>query len=345
MTTPPEQGAILAMDLGGTALASGLVRPSGSILAARCAPVDREGCGDGVIQTLLAAAQDLRREAEQIGEPVLGVGLGLPGAIDVRTGVIGEDIQNLPALRGRPIRRILQEQLGLPAAVDNDVNALLLGEWMFGEARGASHAAMLAAGTGVGGALIVHGRLVRGASGYAGEIGHIPVELNGRPCFCGSRGCVKTYASGPDIADQARELARNGNSPTLLALAGGDPARIDPPLVFAAAAAGDPGAGGVVARAAQALGAAVATLVNLCNPEVIVLGGGVFEAGAILLDPMRRWTERYAFAAPLRRTRIVRSSFRKTGGIRGAAALFLCEHRPPGEECPPPPPTVGLDAP
>ena len=336
MTTPPEQGAILAMDLGGTTLSSGLVRPSGSVLAARCVPVGRDGGGDGVVRLLLAAAEDLRREAEHIGESVLGIGLGLPGAIDVRTGVIGEDIQNLPALRGLSIRRMLQERLGLPVAVDNDVNALLLGEWMFGEARGASHAAMLAAGTGVGGALLVHGRLVRGASGYAGEIGHIPVELDGPPCVCGSRGCVKTYAAGPDIADRARELARSGHSPGLLALAEGDPARIDAPLVFTAAAAGDPGALGVVAKAAQALGAAVATLVNLCNPEIIVLGGGVFEAGAVLLDPVRRWAERYAFAAPLRRTRIVRASFSKAGGIRGAAALFRYERgRPPGGGVPP----------
>lgn len=165
----------------------------------------------------------------------------------------------------------------------------------------------------------------RGAGGYAGEIGHISVELDGRDCFCGSRGCIKAYASGPDIAAQARDALPEDHVSILLELAGKDPDRIDAPLVFAAATRGDPAAVSVVAKAAQALGAGVGTLINLCNPEIVILGGGVMEVGEILLEPVRRWAGLYAFEAAYTRTRIVRSTVSKESGVQGAAALFLYE--------------------
>jgi glucokinase len=131
--------------------------------------------------------------------------------------------------------------------VDNDVNALTLGEWTFGQARGFRHVAMIAVGTSIGGGLILNGELVRGAGGYGGEIGHITVDLDGPDCFCGSRGCLKVFASGADIARQARHLLRPNRPSVLVELAGGDPERIDALLVFAAAARGDPTAVTVVA--------------------------------------------------------------------------------------------------
>jgi len=324
---PDDGGVVLAVDLGGTTLAAGLVRPSGDILAQRLAPTARRGRGEGILQNLLETVSELCDEAQRVGLPIRGIGLGLPGIINTEAGSVGGEIQNLPELRGLPIRRILQERFDLPVAVDNDVNALVLAEWFFGAGRDCRNLAVIAVGTGVGGGLILNGTLVRGAGGYGGEIGHIPIELDGRECFCGSRGCVKAYASGPDIADQARDLAKRGESPRLLALAGGDPSRIDSPMVFSAAAQGDPAALGVVAKASQALGAAVAVLVNLCNPELIVLAGGVMEAGDILLAPLRQWAERYAFPGAFRGTRILRSALTKASGIRGAAALFLYEER------------------
>jgi glucokinase len=327
MNRPEDGGVVLALDLGGTALAAGVVGIAGTILTQRVVPAARRGRGDGILQNLCETVSDLRDEALQSGQPIRGIGLGLPGIIDTRTGSVGEDIQNLPELRGLPVRRILEERFGLPVAVDNDVNALALAEWFFGAGRDCRSLAVIAAGTGVGGGLILNGALVRGAGGYGGEIGHIPVDLDGRECFCGSRGCVKAYASGPDIADQARALAGRGESPRLLALAGGDLGRIDAPMVFAAAAQGDPAALRVAAKASQALGAAVAVLINLCNPELIVLAGGVMEAGEILLAPLRHWAEQYAFPAAFRQTRIHRSSLTKASGIRGATALFLYEER------------------
>jgi len=318
-----EQAVLLAADLGGSGLAAGLVRPTGEILASRTVPTARRGRGRGILENLWEILAEAAEEARQAGLSVQGLGLGLPGGVDAATGRVGEVIPSLPELAGAPLRELLEQRFGCPAAVDNDVNALALAEWYFGVGRGCRHLALLAAGTGVGGGLIVDGRLLRGAQGYGGEIGHIPVELDGRDCFCGSRGCVKAYAAGPDIAAQARALAASGAAPLLLALAGGEPARIDAPLVFAAAARGEPAALSITAKAAQALGAATAALINLANPELVVWAGGVFEAGEILTEPARRWAARYALSAPSRRARILRSAFTKASGIRGGAALCL----------------------
>lgn len=325
MTVPEQSGIILGVDLGGTGLAGGLVTPTGRVLNARTVPTARPGRGEGALENLLELVATLEDEAHRLHVPLMGIGVGAPGIFDVGTGTIGEDVQNIPELRGLALGSLLGERTGLPVVADNDVNALILGEWIFGQARGLRHVAMIAVGTGLGGGLILNGNLVRGISGYGGEIGHITVDLDGPDCFCGSRGCIKAYASGPDIARQARSLLRADHGSLLVELAGGDPDRVDAPVVFAAAARGDPVAVSVVAKAAQALGAGVANLINLCNPELIILGGGVLEAGEILMEPLRRWARFYAFEGAFTRTRIVRSAFTKESGVQGAAALFLYE--------------------
>jgi len=155
-----------------------------------------------------------------------------PGIIDVNTGTIGEDIQNIPEFRRLALGRTLMQRTGLPVVVGNDVNALTLGEWCFGQAQGLRHVAMIAVGTSIGGGLILNGALVRGAGGYGGEIGHITVDLDGPECLCGSRGCIKVYASGPDLARQARSQLGTNQGSVLLDLARGDPDRIDAPLLM-----------------------------------------------------------------------------------------------------------------
>jgi glucokinase len=267
----------------------------------------------------------LAEAARRLHQPLLGIGVGAPGVIQVESGTIGVDIQNIPEFRDLALGRVLREGTGLPVVVDNDVNALTLGEGTFGQARGLRDVGMIAIGTSVGAGLILNGALVRGAGGYAGEIGHTRGDLDGADCSCGSRGCIKVYAAGPDMARRARSLLRGDHASILVELAGGDPDRIDAPAVFAAAAKGDPLAVTVVAKAAQALGAGVANLIHLCNPELIVLGGGVTEAGDILMEPVQRWARFYAFEAAFDRTRILRSTLSKESGVQGAAALFLYE--------------------
>lgn len=323
MTRAQASGPILAVDVGGTGLTGGLVEPNGRIFTSRTAATGRLGRGEGVLKNLFELVAELDDEARQARCAIQGIGVGVPGAVEEEAGRIGPDIQNVPELSNVPLRTVLQERTGLPVVVDNDVNALCLAEWTFGQAQGLRHVAMVVAGTGVGGGLILNGSLVRGASGYAGEVGHITVEMDGRPCFCGSRGCVKAYAAGPDLVAQVREMLGAEPSAIWSGLTGGDLTRISPPLIFRAADRGDAVAEAVMAKAAQALGAAVAALINLCNPEMIVLGGGVVEAGEILVEPVRRWARFYAFERAFDRTRIVRSGLSKQSGVLGAAALFL----------------------
>ena len=327
MTPREADDLILAVDVGGTALAGGLVDQDGAIITSQAVATDRLGRGEGILKNLLELVASLEDETRRLQLPVRGLGVGVPGAVEEGTGRIGPDIQNIPELGNLLLRDVLQERTGLQVVVDNDVNALTLAEWTFGQGKGLRHLAMIAAGTGVGGGLILNGELVRGASGYAGEVGHITVELDGRPCFCGSRGCVKAYASGPDLVAQVRELLQEERSSIWSELTGGDLGRINPSVVFRAADRGDAVAEAVVAKAAQALGAGVAALINLCNPEMIILGGGLMEAGEILMEPVRRWARFYAFERAFSRTRLVRSGLSKQSGVLGAAALFLYEER------------------
>src|SRR5439155_15389301 len=180
-------------------------------------------------------------------------------------------------------------RLGQPVFVDNDVNVLALGEWMFGAGRGTRSLVVLALGTGVGGGIILEGRLHRGQGGFGGELGHVPINYDGRPCICGGRGCLKTYASGTDIAEMGSE-------------------RLQRPVtaaeVFALAAAGDGAAAEVVDGVCQALGAGPAVIGNGLNPERLLLAGSVAKSLRPLERQVRGWLERYAFARALATTRI-----------------------------------------
>lgn len=314
--------AILAVDVGGTTIAGGLVSPEGQVLVHLQASTREHGTA---LDTLDALRERLLAMAEREGIRVLGIGAGVPGAVDAEAGVVGEDVQNVPELARVPLARRLHERSGLVSFVDNDVNALALGQWTFGEGRGARSLVLLAIGTGVGGGIILDGHLVRGGAGYGGELGHISINFDGRSCFCGGRGCLKAYVSGPDIAAAARERLEGQASPTLLALAEGDPARVTAAHVFSAAGAGDPLAGALVDEVCQALGAGLGAIVNGLNPEVVVVTGGVAESLKPLESSILRWTGRYAFARALAATRIVVLPVDKTASVRSGAALFLYE--------------------
>ncbi len=321
---------ILGLDLGGTTLSGGLVQPDGRVRLQRAVATYARGHGEAVIEQLLDTTATLLDAAGRRRLQVAGIGFGVPGTVDPLRGRIRGNIQNVPELHGVALGPLLRRRFGMRTHLDNDVNALTLGELYFGRARGVRNFAMLAAGTGVGSGIVIEGKLVRGRRGYGGEAGHTTVNLDGRPCFCGSTGCIKTYASGPDIAAQARERLQTSKPGRLLELCGGDPARLTAQGVFAAARTGDPTALEVVEIAARALGAGVANLVNLLNPELIILGGGVLEASDLLLPRIRRWAASYAFADALQGTRIAVSRFTKRSSIKGAAALFLYETgRPP----------------
>jgi len=314
---------VIAVDVGGTTISAGTVTPTGEIVSARQRGThDDPGRAEAAIEALI---DELRREGEGNGFEARGIGVGVPGPVDTVSGVISELVPHVPELGGRPLASVLAARFRLPAFVDNDVNALALGEWMFGAGRGASSLVLLAPGTGFGTGIVIDGRLVRGAHGFGGELGHVPVKFDGPPCWCGGRGCLALYASGRGIADAARARVAAAPDAALLRAAGGDVAAITAPLVFRLAAAGDPLAAALVDEACQALGALIGIVVNGLNPEVIVITGGVAAAFVPLEKRLLRAAADYAFARALAQTRVTITPADKAETMRGAAALVLYE--------------------
>ncbi len=320
-----EAGALLVgVDVGGTTIAVGAVSVAGEVLLERRAPT-REGGAGRAVDTVAALVDAVLVEARHLGHPVAGVGVGVPGPVDTALGRIGEPVPHVPELAGRALGSELAGRFGLPVFVDNDVNALALGEWRFGAGRGARSLVVLASGTGFGAGIVLDGRLVRGAAGFGGELGHTPVKFDGPPCWCGGRGCLAVYASGRGMAEAARGRAAGLSDSLLLRAAGGVPEAITAAMVFRAAAAGDPVASSFVDEACRALGAMLGTIVNGLNPEVIVITGGVAESFAPLQESILAAARGHAFARALALTRVTIVPGDKRVSMRGAAALALYE--------------------
>src|SRR2546425_9175213 len=202
-----DEGALLlGVDVGGTTTAAGVVTRDGEVLIEQRASTHRDGKGPA-LPTIVGLIAAVRAEAEGRGRALAAIGVGVPGAVDPRLGRVGEPVPHVPELAGRALAAELTERFGLPAFVDNDVNALALGEWMFGAGRGAGSLVVLAPGTSFGAGIVLDGRVVRGAAGFGGELGHAPVKFDGGPCWCGGGGRFPPSPGGPGSAPGARARA------------------------------------------------------------------------------------------------------------------------------------------
>jgi glucokinase len=309
---------VIGVDIGGTKLIAGAVDQDLRVhqRAQRSAPVDSQSA---VLDALVDAVHEVR--SVTLAE-VAAVGFGIPCLIDQRSGRAVMAV-NLP-LADLQFADVMGERLGLPVFVDNDANMAMLAEHRFGAARGAGHAAMLTIGTGIGGGLIVNGELYRGGVGAAAELGHMVIEADGPPCQgnCPNRGCLETLASGTALAREAVRVAHARPGSRLgRDLAGGRP--ISGALVTELAHDGDEDARELVTMIGRRLGVGIANLVNIFNPEVVVVGGGVIAAGELLLEPARRVMAERALRPSRDLVRIVRAHFGAESGMVGAAALAL----------------------
>jgi glucokinase len=271
----------VGVDVGGTKIAGGVVDESGQILATarRVSPAtDREAI-ERNIEDLVAALR--------VDHDVVAIGVGAAGFVDSKRSVV-MFAPNL-AWRDEPLRESLEKRIGLPVVVENDANAAAWGEFTFGAGEDATDSLLVTVGTGVGGGIVLNGELHRGAFGVAAEIGHLRVVPGGRLCGCGNRGCWEQYASGTALVKDAREQAREGSliARSLLDRAGGDVDKITGPLITQAAQAGDEFAREQLATLGRWLGEGIASLAAVLDPAVVVLGGGVSEAGDLLLEPVR----------------------------------------------------------
>ncbi len=315
---------VLGIDIGGTNLVVGSVAEDGSELhALDSEPTHAEAGQSDVLDRLITLAQrTIERTRQEVrGADIIGVGVGAPGPLDTKRGIVLLT-PNLGWVN-LPLRQIIHERLGLPAALDNDANCAVLGEWWMGAARGTRNAIGITIGTGIGGGIIVDGKLYHGASDCAGEIGHTTIDTEGRRCKCGNYGCLEAYASGPNIAMRAVEELKAGAVSRLADYVGGDLRQVTAQTVYQAAHDGDQLALEVVNDTAKFLGAGIANLVNVFNPEVVVVCGGVTLAGDRLFDPLRREVARRAFKPAVSVCRIIPCELSGTAGVYGAAKVYL----------------------
>ena len=318
---------VMGVDIGGTNLVVGAVVADGSrIVGLRTEPTGAAHGADSVIDRIVAMTKAAIVETRLADRDAVidGVGIGSPGPLNRTTGVVILT-PNL-GWADMPVRDRIGTALGLPAWLDNDANCAMAGEWWVGAARGARHAVTFTLGTGIGGGIVVDGRLLHGASDVAAEIGHITIETNGRRCGCGNDGCLEAYASGPAIARRTIEAIEAGAESSIGTLVGSALDRISAQIVYEAAGAGDPLALEVVQDTAKYLGVGVANLINILNPEVVVICGGVTLAGDRLFTPLRREVTRRAFRPAVQACRIVPGLLPGTAGVMGAAKVFLDAH-------------------
>ena len=316
-----QSDLIFVADLGGTHLRAATVDRSGRIhhrlkqATPQAAPVE-------IVHALVEAADACQRECTPGGGKISAVSVAVPGTVDFEEGVVVK-APNVPCLDGFRLSAALESELGWPAIVENDANAAAVGEMWQGAARGYHNIVCVTLGTGVGGGIILDGKLWRGVDGSAGEIGHIGVDpFAGVPCKCGSRGCLEVYASATAIVRMTRE-AQPGYPNSVLHLS----ESLTSEKIYRAGLAGDELALEVLRRMGMYLGIGLASLVNLLNPEIIVIGGGVASGWDLFEKHMNQQVMERAFALPAKRVKIIRAECADDAGLLGAARLGFTKER------------------
>jgi glucokinase len=328
------QHYVVGVDLGGTKISVGAMSTNGGReLGMRTEPTLAEQGADAVVRRIAQMVKDTvaqtRAETGAASAAFLGVGIGSPGPLDRARGLV-ITTPNL-GWHDFPLRDRVSEAVGLPATLDNDANCATLGEWWVGAAKGGRNVVGMTIGTGIGGGLILDGRLYHGSSDAAGEIGHTSIDSTGRRCKCGNYGCLEAYAAGPAIAERAREALLGGEPSLMAELVDGDLSRLTAQHVFEASKNGDDVAREVVRETARLIGTGVSNLINIFNPDVVVLAGGVAQAGEDLFHPLRAEVHRRAFKPSVEACRIVPGALGSSAGVIGAVATFLEQHGPPAD--------------
>jgi glucokinase len=317
---PPRR--VIGVDAGGTKLLGGVVDEE-LVVYHRVRRTWRGGDRQQTLDIMVEAVEEVRAVAADVE----AVGFGVPALVEWQTGVSLWS-NHLP-IDGVPFRDLMSERLGLPVYVDNDTNVALVAEHRSGAARGSNDAVMLTLGTGIGGGLLLGGKIYRGAEGGAAELGHIVVDADGPECpgACPGRGCLEVMASGSAIGSAGLEEARRAPRSALgRSLSAGR--EISGPLVTELAHDGDVAARAVLAAVGRSLGVGLVTIVNVFNPEVVVVGGGAVAAGELLLEPARRVMAERALPPSRARARVVPAHFGDEAGMIGAAVLALAKGGP-----------------
>ncbi len=307
----------VGVDLGGTNITIALVDAKGNIKNKVKISTQIDKDAGFVIKTIIENIKLIIKDVSV--KKLMGIGIGAAGQIDHENGVI----QFSPNLHWRNVHIVkeIRSKFKLPVAIDNDANVACYGEFMFGAGQGANNVICVTLGTGVGGGIIIDRKIYRGVNGSAGEIGHITVESNGRRCNCGNRGCMEAYVGAPHIKERAIEKIKSGRHSIIVKLVNGSLNKITPKRLEEAALYRDKLALEIWQETGFYLGTGLASLINILNPEKIIIGGGVANAGKLIFDPLLKTIKERALPVSWQDTKIVRAKLGEDAGVIGAAML------------------------
>lgn len=312
----------MGIDVGGTNLKCAIINPAGEIQQIKRAPTEADGGRDRVLKNLKRLVRSVLEVAGIQASDLAGIGLGTPGFI-VNGGIQGAP--NMPGWQGTPIEAIMKETFGVPFFAGNDVTLAAFAESLFGAGRGSRNMVCFAIGTGIGGGLVINGQIYEGTNGMAGELGHVTVVPDGRPCGCGHRGCLEAYSSTIAIKKIACEMLAKEKyrDSAVLKAVEGDLGRVTPKIVYDCAKKGDPLALKVNKIVCRHMAIAIGSIVNTLNPDCIVLGGGVLSAGSIIPDTITAQLDDYALKIMRDGCQVVIAELGEDAGVIGAGALAL----------------------
>jgi glucokinase len=319
------KNSVIGIDLGGTKIYTALASLSGEIIAEVKVSTQSALGVTGVQQNIIWTVEQVQIKAGS-KDQVRAVGIGVPGPLNVNEGVVYQ-APNL-GWREVPIKQILEKALKLPVYIENDANLAAIGEHLRGAGVGVRDLIYVAVGTGIGGGLILNGQIYHGAGFGAGELGHMTIEPDGRPCNCGNKGCLETLASGSAMVQKALDLVKNGQGQSFLTAAQGEPQKISSYLIAQLAAAGDKEALSILEAAGIALGIGLANVINLLNPSLVILGGGALKVGRPYWEAMEKEVSRRALQAAWRQVRLIPAGLGDRSGLFGAIAL-ACQNETP----------------
>jgi glucokinase len=316
-----DRNYVVGLRLGATYVRSVLLNVKGEVVVNAQGPVDAEQETEVILGQLLGVTEEIFDKASITVDQVVGIGVAAPGAIDAEAGVCLYAPHH-PKWKNVPLKQRFEKRFGLPCFVDHVNNCSALGERWFGVGRGVDNFLCILLGTGISAGIIIDGKVYRVVNCSSGEFGHVCIEPSGPPCACGLNGCLEAYASGPALARRAVEVLRNGGDGAILELAGGDIGQITAKTVYEAAANGDQIALEIFRDMGYHLGIGISTLINLFNPELIVLSGRVSRASRFFLDSLQETIQQRAWHISKKDIRI---STLDRPAVLGAACVVLQE--------------------
>lgn len=312
----------IGVDLGGTFVKTAAVTADRKVLGKVSLPTRAEEGLETVLDVMIESIDAVLHQVNATRADVVAAGFGAPGPMNWQTGVVYSP-PNLPGWKNVPLAAEMKNRLGFPCFVDNDANVACYGEYWLGAGQGVDSMCLLTLGTGVGGGIVVFGQLLRGIDGTAAEIGHLKVMRGGRRCGCGADGCLEAYASVTGMVRTALEGIEAGRPTILTQMCNGDLGNIEGKMISDAIAHGDEFARWVMNETGAWLGIGISSLINLLNPEKVILAGGMIAAGDVLLNPIRQTAKRLCFEVPGQRAQILTAGLGGDAGVIGSAGCAL----------------------